>query len=94
MKKKKKNKLSFDKVKSTTWCRNSLVTFILFHSSDETVLTVLSEDSHFVTASVQDSKQRTITEMFQTSFTADDEDSLLEATNDWDDSPSGNTSGP
>lgn len=54
----------------------------------------LSEDSHFVTASVQDSKQRTITEMFQTSFTADDEDSLLEATNDWDDSPSGNTSGP
>ncbi|KAM4608367.1 SWI/SNF-related matrix-associated actin-dependent regulator of chromatin subfamily A-like protein 1 [Polymixia lowei] len=44
----------------------------------------------------KDSKQRTITEMFQRSFTDDDdmdEAILLEAVNDWEDSPTEGTSG-
>ncbi|XP_054471229.1 SWI/SNF-related matrix-associated actin-dependent regulator of chromatin subfamily A-like protein 1 isoform X2 [Anoplopoma fimbria] len=44
----------------------------------------------------KDSKQRSIMEMFQTSFTADDsmdEAILLEAANDWEDTPPDNSSG-
>lgn len=45
---------------------------------------------------VQDPNQKSIMEMFQRSFTADDdvdEDILLEAANDWEDTPPENSSG-
>ena len=45
---------------------------------------------------IQDSNQKTIMEMFQKSFTADDYDVdeavLLEAANEWDDNPPENSS--